>query len=478
MEQLKHTATDKAINALLSLASRGSDADMGRLLSLLEFITSMTGLDPHAKDLIRSVRQQWREDRPFARFLKRFLHEISPRCRERLVANFVLNNAWGPVAARRQALADEEGFYPPFTYLLSPTMRCNLRCTGCYAGDYSREDELPFEMINRVLNEGKEMGIYFVTILGGEPFMRSDMWDLYEGHSDVIFQVFTNGTLLDEMTAERLATLGNVVPVLSLEGFEEGTDARRGKGTYERVIHAMELLHKAGVPFGFSSMVTRQNLETIISDEFNDMLIAKGALFGWHFLYMPVGRDPDLESMPTAEQRDRLRREGAARLRETRPIFVADFWNDAPYVGGCIAGGRNYFHINSRGDAEPCIFAHFAVDNVKQKSLREILRSPFFRAIRARQPFSDNLLRPCMLIDHPWVFREIHSQEQPYATHTDAVAMVSTLCSDLDRYSQETERILERAWQDDFVARGFSPALAPLDTGAPDGAEATLGKGL
>jgi len=182
----------------------------------------------------------------------------------------------------------------------------------------------------------------------------------------------------------------------SLEGFEEETDARRGKGTFRKIMQGMDNLREVGAPFGFSSMVTRHNVDTIVSDEFNDMLIEKGCLIGWHFLYIPVGVDPDASLMPTAEQRELMRQRGAQRLRNEKPIFVIDFWNDAPYVGGCIAGGRNYFHINARGDAEPCIFVHLAVDNIKQKSLKEVINSPYFRGIRARQPYTDNLLRPCI----------------------------------------------------------------------------------
>jgi MoaA/NifB/PqqE/SkfB family radical SAM enzyme len=223
----------------------------------------------------------------------------------------------------------------------------------------------------------------------------------------------------------------------------------------------MDRLHRAGVIFGFSSMITRHNVNTIISDEFNDMLIERGAFVGWHFLYMPVGRDPDLDLMPTPAQRDLLRREGAARLRVTKPIFIVDFWNDAPYAGGCIAGGRYYLHINSQGDVEPCIFTHFAADNVKDKSLADCLRSPFFLAIRRRQPYGDNLLRPCMLIDHPEVFREIYAECQPAPTHPGAVSLVDGLGPGLDAYAQTLARTLDQAWQEDFVARGFQPPAGP-----------------
>jgi MoaA/NifB/PqqE/SkfB family radical SAM enzyme len=120
------------------------------------------------------------------------------------------------------------------------------------------------------------------------------------------------------------------------------------------------------------------------------MLISKGCLVGWHFLYIPEGRDAGVNLMPTAEQREMLRLRGAQRIRNEKPLFVVDFWNDAPYVGGCIAGGFRYFHINAQGDVEPCIFVHLATDNIKQKSLSEAINSPFFKGIRSQQPYGEN----------------------------------------------------------------------------------------
>ena len=457
MNDLKQVAANKAVNTLLTLVSRASDNDVERFLMLLERIVP----DASGRELVCSVKQQWHDDTAFAQLIKRLLHEVNPRCRERFVADFILNNAWGAPAARRHAFQDQYGFGPPLTILISPTMRCNLKCSGCYASEYSRQEDLSYEVIDRVLNEAKEMGIYFVTVLGGEPFVRDDLWKLYAAHSDVYFQPFTNGTLLDQTAVDRLATLGNVIPMISIEGFEADTDARRGPGTYRKLIGAMDRLHDAGVPFGFSSMVTRHNVDTIVSDAFNDLMIARGALVGWHFLYMPVGRNVDVDLMPTPAQRDQLRREGAARLRATRPIFVADFWNDAPHVGGCIAGGRNYLHINSQGGVEPCIFTHFAVDNIKEKSLSECLRSPFFAAIRRRQPFNENLLRPCMLIDNPEVFREVYAECEPTPTHPGAMSLLGEFSQKIDEYAQSVGPVMDAAWQQDFVAKEGCLSPAP-----------------
>lgn len=436
-----------------------SPDQINRLLGLLEHVPS----DAHSRAQIRAVKRMREEDAPAGQLLDRALQQLNPRARHGFINNLVFHNTWGRGYARRQAWEKETGYMPPFTYLVSPSMRCNLHCTGCYASEYQITDDLPIETIDRVLEEGKAMGIHVVTILGGEPFVRRDMWDVYARHDDVYFQVFSNGTTLTEANVARLAALGNVAVAVSIEGWEAETDERRGNGTYAKIMTAFDRLREAGVAFGFSAMVTRHNIEVLCSDAFNQMLVDKGCLFGWHFLYMPIGRDPELDLMPTPEQREYLRTHGAARIRTTFPLFVADFWNDAPYVGGCIAGGKQYFHINSHGDVEPCIFTHFAADNIKEKSLAECLDSPFFKAIRSRQPHGENLLLPCMLIDHPQAFRDVYAETHPMPTHPGAEALVGELASGLDDYANRGKAIMDSAWQRDFVARGFvCPGTCPV----------------
>ncbi|UCC59862.1 MAG: radical SAM protein, partial [Dehalococcoidia bacterium] len=174
--------------------------------------------------------------------------------------------------------------------------------------------------------------------------------------------------------AERLVDLGNVAPMISIEGFEEQTDACRGKGAFERAMKAMDSLRKAGCLFGFSVKVDRHNTDYVTSDEFMDLMIEKGAIYGWYFLYMPIGRDPRISLMPTPEQRNQVRM-AINHFRRTKPVLMVDFWSDGALTAGCINGGRIYFHINHRGDVEPCIFVHYATHNIKECSLVEALNS-------------------------------------------------------------------------------------------------------
>lgn len=166
---------------------------------------------------------------------------------------------------RRKNFASETGFYPPRSILISPTMRCNLHCYGCHAGDYSKEGELEAEEIDRILNEAEEMGIHLAVVLGGEPFLRKDLFEIYSRHPHMIFHVFTHGGFLDEATVEKIASMGNVSPAISLEGFDEATDRRRGKGHFRQVMRGMGLLREAKVLFACSLTQTRENAREVES---------------------------------------------------------------------------------------------------------------------------------------------------------------------------------------------------------------------
>jgi hypothetical protein len=178
-----------------------------------------------------------------------------------------------------------------------------------------------------------------------------------------------------------------------------------------------------------------------------DILIERGAAFGWFFQYIPIGREPDLELIPTAEQRLE-RREAVLRHRKTKPVLVYDFWNDGDSCEGCIAWGRKYVHVTAQGLVEPCVFVHFAADSIHEKSLGECLRSECFRDARRRQPFTDDLRMPCPQIDQPHHLRELVERYGMRPTHEGAERIVgehfSTVCATAEAYRrtlEETDRL-------------------------------------
>jgi MoaA/NifB/PqqE/SkfB family radical SAM enzyme len=218
----------------------------------------------------------------------------------------------------------------------------------------------------------------------------------------------------------------------------------------------MDWLKGAGIFFAISTTQTSKNTDILTSDEFVDFLIEKGCILLWNFHYIPIGRKPDLSLMATPEQRNRMR-ERLAYFRATKPMLFVDFWNDGCLTQGCIAGGRKYFHVNARGDVEPCVFCHFASDNIKEKSLAEALNSPLFREIRSRQPFSENYFRNCPLIDHPEQGKEIALKFARYFTHEGAEEFFTELSPAIDAYSKAYGEIAEVTWKERTESRNSQP---------------------
>ena len=277
----------------------------------------------------------------------------------------------------------------PWAILLDPTTACNLNCTGCWAAEYGHQFNLSLEDIDSIVKQGKELGTYMYIYTGGEPTVRKkDLMKICEMHPDCEFLAFTNGTMIDEEFCQEMLRVKNFVPAISLEGFETANDGRRGSGVYQKVRHAMNLMKDHKLPFGISACYTSQNFEDISSEAFYDMMIESGALFVWYFHYMPVGKGAVPQLMPTAEQREEMYHR-IRHFRQTKAIFGMDFQNDGEYVGGCIAGGRRYLHINAKGDVEPCVFIHYSNVNIHDCSLLDALRSPIFQAYHDNQPFNE-----------------------------------------------------------------------------------------
>ncbi len=335
----------------------------------------------------------------------------------------------------------------PWAILLDPTSACNLHCTGCWAAEYGNKLNLTIEDIDSVIMQGKELGIYMYIYTGGEPLVRKkDLITLCRKHHDCQFLSFTNATLIDEEFANEMLRVKNFIPAISVEGFESATDGRRGNGTYRKVVKAMELLKEKRLPFGISCCYTSQNLDSISSFEFVDQMIKWGAKFVWYFHYMPVGNDAVPELLPNPEQREfmyhRIRK-----IRRTKPIFAMDFQNDGEYVGGCIAGGRRYLHINANGDVDPCVFVHYSDSNIREKSLLECLQSPVFMAYHNGQPFNENHLRPCPMLENPEKLREMIHRTGAVSTDLQSPESVDHLCDKCVEYADNWAPTAERLWK-------------------------------
>lgn len=382
---------------------------------------------------------------PYYPYVRHILNDVDPEIVKTLIVNFFINGnlVGGPI---QEELRQKYNCNIPWTILLDPTSACNLHCTGCWAAEYGNKLNLSYDEIDDIIKQGKEMGVYFYIYTGGEPLVRKDdLIRLCEKHDDCVFMAFTNGTLIDEAFADEMLRVKNFIPSISLEGSKEATDSRRGDGVYDKAVKAMELLREKKLLYGISCCYTSENYDSITSEAYWDMMIEMGAYFVWYFHYMPVGNDASVELMPNPEQRELVYR----RIREQRarkPLFAMDFQNDAEFVGGCIAGGKNYLHINANGDLDPCVFIHYSDSNIREKTILEALRSPLFMAYHDGHPFNDNMLRPCPMLENPELLREMVKKTGAKSTDLESPESVDHLCDKCENYAKHWKPKAEELW--------------------------------
>jgi len=445
-EQIKDLSGHQISKMIVELLRRVSDEKLVQLTYLGEKLTS----DYEILGAIKGVRNMLETPEHPAKKLFRGVLEYLPPKNRTIIFDTLFNNAWFMGNRKRDQFEKEHGFRPPFVMILSPTWQCNLKCAGCYTLGYQRHPGLSYDLVKRILRECMDIGLHFITVLGGEPFMYPHLFQMIEEHPQIFFQVYTNGTLMTKEKAERIRDLGNAMVVVSCEGYEEETDKWRGPGVYKKIMGAMDHLREAHVLFGSSATVTKNNVEIVSSEAWMDHLLKKGIIAQMYFLYIPVNGQGDINLMVTPEQRNHLRKQ-VIRFRRTKPMFILDFWNDGPHVRGCIAGGRRYFHINANGDVEPCVYTHIAMSNIKNVSLAEALDSPLFRAIRKSQPHNENHLRPCMIIDNPHVYREIIEKTKPYFTHKGAEEIVTSMKEEMDVYAARFGTFADKVWREEYL---------------------------
>lgn len=340
----------------------------------------------------------------------------------------------------------------PWLILFDPTQSCNMHCVGCWSGTYGHKANLTFEEMDKIVTQGKELGAHLFMMTGGEPMVRKkDIIRLCAKHQDCQFAAYTNSTLIDQELCDQIKKYGNLMFMVSIEGTPETNDARRGEGHYDAVMKAMDLMKKNGIIFGTSICYTRQNIEAVTDEKFLRMLADKGAHFGFYFHYMPVGQNAVVDLMPTVEQR----REMIKKIRYIRSdkcdieFFPMDFQNDGEYVGGCIAGGRNYFHINANGDAEPCVFIHYSNTNIRDNSILEMLQSPLFMAYHEGQPFNRNHLRPCPMLENPQLLKEMVKATGAHQTNFEAPEEADELCAKCEPYAKEWAPVADAEWAEE-----------------------------
>ena len=395
-------------------------------------------------DVITNPQNTWND------YVYRIIEETDKELLTNVLLTFAIDAGYIGTSTLREN-RDKLKCNIPWIILMDPTSACNLKCKGCWAAEYGHHSNLTLDEMRRIVTEAKALGTHFFMFTGGEPLVRKkDILTVTKENPDCIFLAFTNGTLIDDEFCEELKKSGNFALALSIEGTEETTDFRRGEGVYKKVVDAMALLKKHKCIFGTSICYTSKNYQAVTSDKFYDMEIEAGAKFALYFHYMPIGSDADTSLLLTPEQREHVYRtiRKKRRTRNGKPIFVMDFQNDGEFVGGCIAGGRNYFHINSEGDAEPCVFIHYSDSNIREKSILECLRSPLFKQYYKGQPFNDNMLRPCPMLENPQALRHIIDVTGAKSTNLTCPESADELCSKCDLYAKEWAPMAKQIWEE------------------------------
>jgi len=453
-----NSVSKAAVHLLLNYVSNNP---MEKIPIMFELAEKLDRGNLHAGQISTMRQILLDENSVWRTFVETVVREVDTKLLKKFVECFFVNsNLEGEERAR--AVEKKYNCNVPWAILMDPTSACNLSCIGCWAAQYGNKHNLSYETLDSICRQGKELGIYFYIFSGGEPLVRrKDIIRLCETHQDCYFFAFTNGTLVDDEFCRDLLRVGNFALAFSIEGDEAATDQRRGKGTYRKVIEAMERMKAHKLLFGYSTCYHRYNTESVGSDEFVDDMIACGCRFSWNFTYMPVGKDARIDYLASPEQRAYMYRR-VREIREKKPIFAMDFWNDGEYTDGCIAGGRRYLHINAAGDVEPCAFIHYSNVNIHDVTLLEALRSPLFMSYRRNQPFNSNMLRPCPLLDNPDMLAAMVKESGAKSTDMEAPENVDLLCAKTAPAAAAWADTADRLWAENPKSRKKQPATVSV----------------
>jgi len=439
------TTASKAFDVVLKNIDKNREEEIVKLIDLMEKYMSDEKMDvdyDKARALVRD------KNGALNKYINRVMDEVDPKVLKTMALNLGFESfLYGTKTIRK--MREKYNCNVPWLILMDPTSACNLHCTGCWAAEYGHKLNLTLDEMDSIVTQGKKLGVYFYMFTGGEPLVRkADLIKLCEKHNDCAFLSFTNGTLVDQAFCDELKRVGNLYLAISLEGFSEVNDLRRGEGVFGKVMNAMDILKQNGLVFGTSICYTSKNCETVTCDEFVDLMIQKGCRYAMYFHYMPVGNEASLELLPSPEQRvyikDRIRE--IRKMSTGKGIFTMDFQNDGEFVGGCIAGGRNYFHINANGDAEPCVFIHYSGANIRTHSLLEILKQPLFMAYHDNQPFNENHLRPCPMLENPDILQKIVKETGAKSTDLQSPESAEHLCEKCEEYARKWKPCAEKLW--------------------------------
>jgi MoaA/NifB/PqqE/SkfB family radical SAM enzyme len=405
---------------------------------------------------------------------KRLLLETDKRLLWKLAWNMGVG---GVLSVERHKWRLRRGaFFPPFLYV-SVINSCNLRCQGCWVDVAARQETITPGAFRKLVREARGMGNAFFGIVGGEPFMHPHLLDMLALHPGCYFQVFTNGQLITDGHARRMCRLGNVTPLISVEGTEAVSDVRRGRrGVLGKTLQGLRRCLAHRVFTGVCTSLCQSNIDDLLTEQWIDRLIDMGVMYTWFHVYRPVGPDGNPQLCLTPEQQRRARR-FVVEMRAKKPILIIDAYYDGEGRALCPAANGLSHHINPWGDIEPCPIVQFTRESIHAtpadpRPLRDkFLHSDFLRDFRA---LAQETTRGCIVLERPDLLAELverHGARDSTARGT-ALAELAAMRGRPSQFDPGQEvpekswlyRLAKRLWFNDFgVYAGRRHRAAPLD---------------
>ncbi|MCB9938793.1 MAG: radical SAM protein [Planctomycetaceae bacterium] len=379
----------------------------------------------------------------YVRMAKRMLLETDKRLLWKLCWNMGVKGLRS--VQKHKARLKRGEFFPPYLYI-SIINSCNLRCQGCWVDVAAKQQKIDVPAMNRMINEAKAMGNSFFGLLGGEPFMHGELFEILEAHPEVYFQVFTNGHFITDEVAKRLRKCGNVTVLVSIEGSEVISDERRGKaGVYSKSMEGIQNCLNNKVMTGVCTSLCQSNYEDLLQEAWLDRLIEMGVLYTWFHIYRPVGPDPS-EALSLTPAQQKQARQFVVDMRVKKPIIFIDAYYDADGEALCPMATGFTHHISPWGDIEPCPIIQFSKDSIHdERPLREVFNdSEFLRDFRTA---AATHTRGCIALERPDIMKELvekHSAKDSTARGT-AVAELDAMTTRPSQYNPGSE-IPEKSW--------------------------------
>ncbi len=376
--------------------------------------------------------------------LKRMLFETDKRLLWKLAWNMGVK---GLVSVQKHKRRLRRGqFFPPYLYI-SIINSCNLRCQGCWVDVAHKQHKIEVDALNRMISTAKRQGNSFFGLLGGEPFMHKELFDVLEAHPDAYFQVFTNGHFITEEVAKRLRKCGNVTPLISVEGSEIISDQRRGKeGVFSATMQGLQNCLDNRVMTGVCTSLCQSNFDDLLTEKWVDRLIDMGVLYTWFHIYRPVGPESTVDLALSTEQQ-RQARQFVVDMRCKKPIIFIDAYYDADGEALCPAATGFTHHINPWGDIEPCPIIQFAKESIHdQRPLDQVFNeSEFLRDFRKTAAQST---RGCIALERPDLIEGLVDRHGAKDSTARKSALVELQAAGKypSQYSPDLEPIPEKSW--------------------------------